>query len=103
MRHLTTNQKVAGSSPAERAPLFPANHKAPLLPISSLCGVDHLFDGFRRKVSSLALGLVREIAKVGARTDTSGHPVESIEPLLLQKIGPVTAKKQGGPDLDKWR
>jgi hypothetical protein len=22
---LTTNQKVAGSSPAERAPLFPAN------------------------------------------------------------------------------
>ena len=42
LRKLTTNQKVAGSSPAERAPRFPANYKAPLLPISPLCGVDHL-------------------------------------------------------------
>jgi hypothetical protein len=40
----TTNQKVAGSSPAERAPLFPANSGTPLLPIASPCGVDHLFD-----------------------------------------------------------
>jgi hypothetical protein len=39
--------------------------------------------GFRRKVSPSTLGLVRETAKVGARTDTSGHPVESVEPLLL--------------------
>jgi hypothetical protein len=37
----------------------------------------------------------------GARTDTSRDPGEFVEPLLLQKIGPVTAKKQGGPDLDK--
>jgi hypothetical protein len=34
-------------------------------------------------VSPSTLGLVRETAKVGARTDTSGHPVESVEPLLL--------------------
>jgi heme-degrading monooxygenase HmoA len=33
----------------------------------------------------LTLGLVREIAKVGARTDTSGHTAESVEPLLLHK------------------
>jgi hypothetical protein len=41
--------------------------------------------GFRRKVSPSTLGLVRETAKVGARTDTSDHPVESVEPLLLHK------------------
>jgi hypothetical protein len=41
--------------------------------------------GFRRKGSPLTLGPVREIAKVGARTDTSGHPVESVEPLLSHK------------------
>ena len=39
--------------------------------------------GLRRKVSPSTLGLVRETAKVGAWTDTSGHPVESVEPLLL--------------------
>jgi hypothetical protein len=41
--------------------------------------------GFRRKASPSILGLVRETAKVGARTDTSGNPVESVEPLLLHK------------------
>ena len=39
--------------------------------------------GLRRKVSPSTLGLVRETAKVGDRTDTIGHPVESVEPLLL--------------------
>jgi hypothetical protein len=53
--------------------------------------------GFRRKVSPLTLGLVRETAKVGARTDTSGHPAESVEPLPLNKIGPVDARKHGVP------
>jgi hypothetical protein len=33
--------------------------------------------GFRREGSSSTLGLVRETAKVGARTDTSGHPAGS--------------------------
>src|SRR5215218_376625 len=47
---------------------------------------DHLMSpGFRRMVSPSTLGLVRETAKVGARTDTSGHPVESVEPLPLHK------------------
>src|ERR671910_1316815 len=47
---------------------------------------DHLMSpGFRRKASPSILGLVRETAKVGARTATSGNPVESVEPLLLHK------------------
>src|SRR5918912_2374417 len=41
--------------------------------------------GFGRKVSPSTPGLVREPAKVGDRTDKSGHPVESVEPLLLHK------------------
>jgi len=53
--------------------------------------------GFRRKVSPSTLGLGRVTAKVGVRTDTSGHPDESVEPQLLHKIGPVDAKKQGVP------
>jgi hypothetical protein len=53
--------------------------------------------GFRRKVSHSTLGLVRETAKVGVRTDTSGNPAESVEPLLLHKSGPVDAKKQSVP------
>ena len=59
--------------------------------------------GFRRKVSPSTLGLVRETAKVGARTDTSGHPAESVEPLLLHKIGPMDAKKQGVPTERAWQ
>src|SRR5215208_1879058 len=65
---------------------------------------DHLMSpGFRRKVSPSTLGLVRETAKVGVRTDTSGHPAESVEPLLLHKIGPMDAKKQGVPTKRAWR
>jgi hypothetical protein len=51
--------------------------------------------GFRRRGSPSTLGPVRETAKVGARTDTSGNPAESVEPLLLHKIGQVAANKQG--------
>ena len=59
--------------------------------------------GFRRKVSPSTLGLVRETAKVGARTDTSEQHAESVEPLLLHKIGPMDAKKQGVPTERAWR
>ena len=41
---MTTNKKFAGSSPAERAPESSANSGIPFLPMSPLCGVDHLFD-----------------------------------------------------------
>jgi hypothetical protein len=34
---------------------------------------------------------------VGDRTDTSEQHAESVEPLLLHKIGPMDAKKQGVP------
>jgi hypothetical protein len=53
--------------------------------------------GFRWKVSPSTLGLVQETAKVEVRTDTIGNPAKSTEPLPLDKIGPVDAKKQGVP------
>jgi hypothetical protein len=49
--------------------------------------------GFRRKDSHSTLGPVRETAKVGARTDTSGDPYKKIRDLeeLVHRPGGVLA------------
>jgi hypothetical protein len=63
---LTTNQKVAGSSPAERAPLFPANGGASPFSVASSRGVDHLFDHLSLREAPKSIGLdVRHDVGVG--------------------------------------
>ena len=64
-----TNQKVAGSSPAERASKSPANARAYLLLMSSLCGIDHLFlreaPGETSKRWSIKPGLIADLLLAG--------------------------------------